>query len=73
MDNPHKQVHDLLFDVWTQDHEFPVHAMQNGFQVVPFARIFWVKKFKETIDEIVGDMASEYIVFEVHGQDEFQK
>ena len=45
--------------------------MQNGFQVVSLARIFWIEKFKEAVYEIVGNMTRKDIVFEVHSQDEF--
>ena len=43
MDNPHKQVHDPLLDVWSEGHELAIHSVENGLQIVPFARVLTVK------------------------------
>ena len=71
VNDAHKQVHDLLFNVGSESHEFSIHAMQNGLQVVTFPGIFWIEKLKEAVDEIICDMSSQNIILEVHSQDEF--
>ena len=62
VNNAHEQVHDLLFNVRSQRHEFSIHTMKNGLQVVTFPRILRIKKLKEAVDEIVCDMSSQNIV-----------
>ena len=57
-----KHVHYLTFDVRAHLHKLAVDSVQNSFQIVTLSRVFTIKEFEETIDKVVTDVFSDYVV-----------
>lgn len=69
----HEHVHDLVFDVWTHLHEFAIHAVQDGFQIVTLARVLTIEKFKEAVDKVVRDVLDDHVMTQMACENELKQ
>lgn len=72
-DDFEEHVHDLLLYDLTQGHILAVNAMKNSLEIVALTRVFTIKQFQETLDEVLRDVLDDDIVAQMGSKNELKQ